>query len=88
MPARAVIGAARRSSFTACFARVVGTPPLNYLRQWRLVVAKDLLAREAKTVTETALAVGDESASGFSTAFRRETGRPPKDFIELSRRAT
>lgn len=68
-----------RSSFAERFARVIGQTPLNYLLQWRLAVAKDLLAR-GHTVAETALAVGYESASGFSTAFSRETGRPPKEF--------
>lgn len=76
-----------RSSFAERFARVVGMTPLNYLLKWRLAVAKDLLAREQKTVTETALAVGYESASGFSTAFSREVGKPPKEFIGLYRGA-
>jgi AraC-like DNA-binding protein len=70
-----------RSSFAERFARVVGTPPLSYLLQWRIAVAKTLLSREQKTVSETAFAVGYESASGFSTAFSRETGQPPKTFI-------
>lgn len=68
-----------RSSLAERFARIVGQTPLHYLLQWRLAVAKDLLAR-GHTVGETALAVGYESASGFSTAFSRETGRPPKEF--------
>ncbi len=68
-----------RSSFADRFARVVGTTPLTYVLQWRLAVAKDLLAR-GHSVGEVALAVGYESASGFSTAFSRETGRPPKEF--------
>jgi len=70
-----------RSSFSERFTRVVGTPPMNYLLQWRLAVARNLLAHEGMSVAETALAVGYESASGFSTAFSRETGRPPKDFL-------
>lgn len=76
-----------RSSFAERFARVVGLTPLNYLLQWRLAVAKDLLAREQKSVGETAFAVGYESASGFSTAFSRETGHSPMAFIELHRSA-
>jgi AraC-like DNA-binding protein len=67
-----------RSSFAERFARVIGMTPLNYLLQWRLAVAKNLLAREQVSVGEAALAVGYESASGFSTAFSRETGRFPE----------
>lgn len=70
-----------RSSFAERFARVVGATPLHYLLQWRLAVAKNLLARENAAVADTALAVGYESASGFSTAFSRETGRSPKEFM-------
>lgn len=73
-----------RSSFAECFARVVGTPPMNYLLQWRIAVAKNLLARGRHSVAETALAVGYESASGFSTAFSRETGKAPKEFLGRS----
>jgi AraC-like DNA-binding protein len=70
-----------RSSFAERFMRVVGMTPVNYLLQWRLAVAKDLLAGGGMSVGEAALAVGYESASGFSTAFRRETGSPPKEFL-------
>jgi transcriptional regulator GlxA family with amidase domain len=76
-----------RSAFAERFARVVGLTPLNYLLQWRLAVAKDLLIRERKSVSETAFAVGYESASGFSTAFSRKTGRSPKEFLNTHRQA-
>lgn len=76
-----------RSSFAERFARVVGKTPLSYLLEWRLAVAKDLLARGNMTVAETALAVGYDSASGFSTAFSRETGQSPRAFAE-SRKET
>lgn len=69
-----------RSLFAERFASVVGDTPLNYLLKWRIAVAKDLLAGGQTTVAEAALAVGYESASGFSTAFSRETGCSPRDF--------
>jgi AraC-like DNA-binding protein len=71
-----------RSAFADRFARIVGATPLNYLLQWRLALAKNLLATKRLSVAEAALAVGYESASGFSTAFSRETGQSPKEFIE------
>lgn len=70
-----------RSSFADQFARVIGVTPLRYLLQWRLTVAKGLLSRGQMTVAETALAVGYESASGFSIAFSREVGLPPRAFV-------
>ncbi|MGH8047381.1 MAG: AraC family transcriptional regulator [Chthoniobacterales bacterium] len=76
-----------RSSFAERFARVTGATPVNYLLQWRLAVARNMLARERMSVAETALAVGYESASAFSTAFKRETGQSPKEFIAVHRGA-
>lgn len=69
-----------RSAFAEQFARIVGETPLAYLLQWRLALAKNLLASGRVSVAEAALAVGYESASGFSTAFRRETGKPPRAY--------
>ena len=77
-----------RSSFAERFARVIGVPPLTYVLHWRIAVARDLLARGETTVAEAAHAVGYESASGFSTAFSRETGQSPKAFMEERRRAS
>ena len=42
-----------QSSFDDRFARVIGTTPLNYLLQWRMAVAKDMLVREQLSVAET-----------------------------------
>lgn len=75
-----------RSSFADRFARVVGETPLNYLLQWRIALAKNKLVYEELTVAQTALAVGYQSASAFSTAFSRETGRSPKEFVDITAR--
>jgi AraC-like DNA-binding protein len=77
-----------RSSFAERFARAIGMTPLNYVLQWRIAVAKNLLAREQLSVAEVALAVGYQSASAFSTAFSRETGRSPKEFTGAHRGAS
>ncbi|HTI69216.1 MAG TPA: AraC family transcriptional regulator [Candidatus Limnocylindria bacterium] len=71
-----------RSSFAERFARVIGMTPLNYLLQWRLSVAKDMLVTGQKTVAEITSEVGYESASGLSTAFSRETGQSPMQFVK------
>jgi len=66
-----------RSAFFQRFTRSVGLPPMEYLLAWRMAVAKDLLRREDVRLTEVAERVGYDSASTFSTAFRRHVGRPP-----------
>ena len=74
-----------RSAFAERFARVLGVTPLAYLLHWRLAVAKSLLAGGQVSVAEAAEAVGYHSASGFSTAFSRETGQSPRAFAEQCR---
>ncbi len=74
-----------RSALAERFARVVGVTPLALLLQWRLAMAKSLLASGRVGVGEVALAVGYESASGFSTAFSREIGESPRAFAARCR---
>ena len=69
-----------RAVFAERFARRVGTPPMQYLLEWRMAIAKDLLRRERPPLAELAERVGYQSASAFSTAFSRLTGRSPSEF--------
>jgi transcriptional regulator GlxA family with amidase domain len=67
------------------FVRVIGVTPLTDLLPWRLAVARNLLAREQLSVAEMAFAVGYHSAKGFSTAFSREIGQSPTEFVAAHR---
>lgn len=69
-----------RSAFFDRFARIVGVPPMEYVQDWRMSLAKDMLRRGAGRIEEIAERVGYGSASAFSTAFAREVGMPPKRF--------
>lgn len=69
-----------RSAFAAAFKQQVGTPPLDYLIQWRMSLAKDALRRNTQSITELAYATGYESESAFSTAFRRVVGSSPTHY--------
>ncbi len=69
-----------RSAFSERFARKVGVPPVEYLIEWRMALAKDMLQGEAPPLESVAAAIGYQSASAFSTAFRRQVGRPPGQF--------
>lgn len=73
-------GGMSRAVFAERFMRKVGVPPMEYLLQWRMSVARDLLRRQSLPLTEVAEAVGYGSASAFSTAFTRHVGRPPSLF--------
>ena len=58
-----------RSAFFERFTRTVGLPPTEYLRAWRMAVAKDLLRKHATWRGRGRRRVGYGSASTFSTAF-------------------
>lgn len=66
-----------RSSFAARFKTVVGTTPLDYLTQWRMYLAANLLSEEGASVAEVAARIGYESEQSFTRAFRRQMGISP-----------
>jgi AraC-like DNA-binding protein len=73
-----------RAVFAERFSRKIGMPPMQYLLEWRVALAKDMLRRERTSLTEVAERVGYQSASAFSTAFTRLAGRSPSAFARSS----
>jgi AraC-like DNA-binding protein len=70
-----------RAVFAERFTRTLGMPPMQYLMQWRMAYAKDLLRNEKPSMNELAARVGYLSASAFTTAFTRSTGYSPSEFV-------
>ena len=66
--------------YLASHARKIGVPPMQYLLEWRVALAKDMLRDERPLLAEVAERVGYQSASAFSTAFTRLTGHSPGEF--------
>jgi AraC-like DNA-binding protein len=66
-----------RGVFAERFQRLVGEPPLRYVRAWRLLNGHRELARGIASVRTIAQQAGYRSANGFSRAFRRFFGQPP-----------
>jgi AraC family transcriptional regulator len=66
--------------FCRAFKRSLGIPPHQYHIQRRIARAKVLLADRANSITDVALIVGYSQTSTFSVAFRKTTGRTPKEF--------
>jgi AraC-like DNA-binding protein len=73
----AAIAKLSRAAFAERFQRLVGEPPLRYLRTWRLLNARRELARGKATVRIVAEHAGYRSANGFSRAFRRFFSESP-----------
>jgi AraC-like DNA-binding protein len=69
-----------RAVFAERFNRKVGMPPMEYLLEWRIAIAKDVLCREHTPLAELAARIGYQSASAFSTAFTRHAGCSPSTF--------
>ena len=74
-----------RSVFARAFKSHVGVPPLEYLIQWRMSLARDALARDTLSISELARATGYQSESAFSTAFSRVVGSSPAQFRNQAR---
>ncbi len=76
----ATIAGMSRSAFAARFKATVGSGPLDYLGRWRISLAKDALIAGGRPLDRLAEEIGYESASAFSTAFRRRVGCAPGGF--------
>jgi AraC-like DNA-binding protein len=74
-----------RAAFAERFTRTVGMPPMEYLLEWRIAIAKDVLRRDRTPLTEVAEMIGYQSASAFSTAFTRHAGCSPSGFARSMR---
>ncbi len=66
-----------RSVLAERFQDLVGTSPMQYLTQWRMLLAANLLSRSNAPLARIAEDVGYQTDTAFSRAFRREYGAPP-----------
>ncbi len=67
-----------RSTFALRFKSTVGTSPMEYLTQWRMLLAADRLTNSTDAISAISLSLGYESESAFSTAFKRVMGCSPR----------
>ncbi|SDG19775.1 AraC-type DNA-binding protein [Lentzea fradiae] len=79
LPLLAGVAGVARTTLASRFCRLVGTPPLTYLTEWRMALAADLLAESPTTVAAVARRVGYADAFGFSAAFKRVHGVSPSE---------
>lgn len=66
-----------RSVLAERFQQLVGSSPMQYLTQWRMLLAANLLRGSQAPLTQVAHDVGYQTDTAFSRAFRREFGAPP-----------
>jgi AraC-like DNA-binding protein len=71
------VAGAPRSVLAERFPQLVGQAPMQYLAQWRMLLATNLLVRSNAPLARIAEEVGYQTDTAFSRAFRREYGVPP-----------
>jgi len=79
--------ASSRTNLAKRFALLVGQPPMQYLTQWRMQVAANLLAQSGSKVAAIGAEVGYDSEAAFSRAFKKATGLAPGAWREVRRTA-
>jgi len=76
----ATIAAMSRTSFSNRFKTLTGETPFNYITQWRLLQAKELLEESSLSVGEIAEQVGYQSESAFNRVFKKRVSLTPLKF--------
>ena len=75
------VAAMSRSTFALRFKERVGESPIDYLTRWRMLLAADRLLTSRDAIAVIAPALGYDSDSAFSTAFKRVMGCAPRDYV-------
>jgi AraC-like DNA-binding protein len=71
-----------RSAFAARFKELLGQAPLEYVTEWRMQKAMQLLEQRDKKLIDVARSVGYESDAAFSKAFKRVVGANPGEYLK------
>lgn len=74
-----------RSAFALRFKELLGQGPVEYVTEWRMQKAVQLLQEPDKKLFEIAKSVGYESDAAFSKAFKRVLGVTPGEHRRNSR---
>lgn len=73
----AQIAAMAKSVFSEKFRHLVGTPPIVYLAQWRMLKAREMLMNTTLPISQISERVGYQTEFSFSKAFKKMTGSSP-----------
>jgi AraC-like DNA-binding protein len=71
-----------RSAFAARFKELLGQTPLEYVTEWRMQKAMQLLQQRDKKLIDVARSVGYASDAAFSKAFKRVVGANPGEYLK------
>lgn len=74
-----------RSAFAVRFKELMGQTPLEYLTEWRMQKAMQMLQQRDRKLIDVARLVGYESDAAFSKAFKRVVDTKPGQCLKPSR---
>jgi AraC-like DNA-binding protein len=77
VPELASISGLSRAGFARAFQLVLGQAPMQYLTDWRMTIARDLLRAGELSLAEIGSRTGYTSPYAFGAAFRRHHGTSP-----------
>jgi AraC-like DNA-binding protein len=80
----AALAGMSRARFAHHFMAVLGQGPAQYLSQWRIQTAQQLM-QQGQSIQQAAHAVGYGSASAFTRAFARTLGQTPGAWLTAQR---
>lgn len=73
-----------RTLFANKFKALVGATPMEYVTQWRILKAKELLMKTKEPIANVAEQVGYSSEASFNRAFKRIANATPFVFRKLA----
>lgn len=74
-----------RSVLAERFQTILGTPPIRYVRDWRLYLASVALATTGRAVAAIAYEGGYATEAAFNRAFSRAFGTPPATWRAMAK---
>jgi AraC-like DNA-binding protein len=74
-----------RSAFAERFQHLLGRTPIDYLTEWRMQLAAELLAASKRPVAIISHELGYQSETAFREAFKRQHGLPPNAYRKAQR---
>ncbi len=74
-----------RTAFAARFRQRVGQAPIEYLKHWRMSLARSALRHSNDPLSRIAEQIGYGSDTAFSIAFKNSTGLSPRQFRAQAR---
>jgi AraC-like DNA-binding protein len=77
VPELAALSGLSRAAFARAFQQALGQAPMQYLTEWRMTLARDLLRSGDLSLAHIADRTGYTSPYAFAAAFRRHHGEPP-----------